>query len=418
MKTKRLLLLFTTTGYNAEDFARAAQKLGVEVVFGTDRCRVLNDPWRDAAIPLRFHRPEESARRVRKYAERHPIDGVIAVGDKPTITAAMICKALGTPINSPRAVQQCRNKYEFRKALQDSGLLVPGFQRFAIGRDPQRRLHHVQFPCVLKPLSLSASQGVIRADNEMEFLKAFHRIRRMLETPAIRILRDPSNQYLLVEDYVEGEEVALEGLLTKGRLRILALFDKPDLLEGPFFEETIYVTPSRFSQPIQRRVARCASAAAKFLGLQDGPVHAEFRINKRGVWILELAARSIGGLCSRALRFGTGMSLEELIIRHALGMKTHSTQREARAAGVLMLPIPRKGYLRSVEGIARVRQVRGIHEVAITAKLGQKLIPWPEGSSYLGFIFARGPSPGMVERALRDAHAKLTFNISPDLPVL
>ena len=418
MKTKRLLLLFTTTGYNAEDFARAAQKLGVEVVFGTDRCRVLNDPWRDAAIPLRFHRPEDSARRVRKYAETHPIDAVIAVGDKPTVAASMICKALNLPVNSPRAVQKCRNKFDFRNALRSSGLLAPGFRRFALDRDPQKLLRHVQFPCVLKPLTLSASQGVIRADNAIQFREAFHRIRRLLETPAIRILKDPGNQYLLVEDYIEGTEVALEGLLSKGRLRVLALFDKPDPLVGPFFEETIYVTPSRHSLPIQRRIASCARAAAQALGLRDGPVHAEFRINKRGVWILELAARSIGGLCSRALRFGTGVSLEELIIRHALGMKTLSTQREAKAAGVLMLPIPGKGYLRSVEGMARARQVRGIQEVTITAKLGQKLVPWPEGSSYLGFIFARTVSPEQAEKALRTAHSKLSFEISPELPVL
>ena len=418
MKTKRLLLLFTTTGYNAEDFARAAQKLEVEVVFGTDRCRVLNDPWRDAAIPLRFHRPEDSARRVRKYAETHPIDAVIAVGDKPTVAASMICKALNLPVNSPRAVQKCRNKFEFRNALRSSGLPAPGFRRFALDRDPQKLLRHVQLPCVLKPLALSASQGVIRADNAIQFREAFHRIRRLLETPAIRILKDPGNQYLLVEDYIEGKEVALEGLLSKGRLRVLALFDKPDPLVGPFFEETIYVTPSRHSLPIQRRIASCARAAAQALGLRDGPVHAEFRINKRGVWILELAARSIGGLCSRALRFGTGMSLEELIIRHALGMKTLSTQREAKAAGVLMLPIPGMGYLRSVEGMARARQVRGIQEVTITAKLGQKLVPWPEGSSYLGFIFARSSSPEQAEKALRTAHSKLSFEISPELPVL
>ncbi len=351
MKTKRLLLLFTTTGYNAEDFARAAQKLEVEVVFGTDRCRVLNDPWRDAAIALRFHRPVEAVRLIRKYAKTRPIDAVIAVGDKPTVTASLICEALDLPVNSPQAVQQCRNKFEFRNALRNSGLLVPGFHRFALDRDPQTLLRHVQFPCVLKPLALSASQGVIRADNEIQFREAFHRIRCLLETPAIRILKDPSNQYLMVEDYIEGKEVALEGLLSKGRLRVLALFDKPDPLEGPFFEETIYVTPSRNSKRMQRRIADCASAAAQALGLRDGPVHAEFRINKRGVWILELAARSIGGLCSRTLRFGTGMSLEEVIIRHALGMKTHSTQRESEAAGVLMLPIPGKGYLRSVEGM-------------------------------------------------------------------
>jgi biotin carboxylase len=418
MKTKRLLLLFTTTGYNAEDFARAAQKLDVEVVFGTDRCRVLKDPWRDAAISMRFHRPVEAVRLIRKYAKTRPIDAVIAVGDKPTVTASLICRALDLPVNSPQAVQKCRNKFEFRKALRNSGLLAPGFHRFALERDPQTLLRHVQFPCVLKPLALSASQGVIRADNEVQFREAFHRIRSLLETPAIRILKDPSNQYLMVEDYIEGKEVALEGLLSKGRLRVLALFDKPDSLEGPFFEETIYVTPSRNSKRMQRRIADCASAAAQALGLRDGPVHAEFRTNKRGVWILELAARSIGGLCSRTLRFGTGMSLEEVIIRHALGMKTHSTQLESEAAGVLMLPIPGKGYLRRVEGISRAKRVKGIQEVTITAKLGQKLVPWPEGSSYLGFIFARNTSPDQVEQALRAAHSKIVFELSPELPVL
>ena len=415
---KRILLLFTTTGYNAQDFVEAAKKLGVMVVPGTDRCHVLNDPWTDGAIPLRFGSPARSAKAILQYAEKNPVDAIVAIGDKPTLTAALASKALRLPHNPPEAVEACRNKLKSRQLLKKAGLPVPNFYCYSTHKEPGSIAEATRFPCVLKPLSLSASQGVIRANHPEEFIEAFKRIAALLRSPAIQVSREDTNDRILVEDYIEGKEVALEGLLERGRLKVLALFDKPDPLDGPFFEETLYVTPSRLGSEIQAEVAQTTASAARALGLFDGPLHAELRVDSQGPWILELAARSIGGLCSRTLRFGTGISLEELVIRHALGMEQPSTDRERAAAGVMMIPIPRSGYFHHVTGLDEALASEGIEEVTITAKPGQKLIPLPEGSSYLGFIFSRGASPQAVEKALRSAHQKLQFEITPDLQVV
>ena len=219
---------------------------------------------------------------------------------------------------------------------------------------------------------------------------------------------------MLVEDYIPGAEVALEGLLDDGRLRTLALFDKPDPLDGPYFEETLYVTPSRLPAEAQAAIERAAAAAAASLGLRQGPIHAELRWNEGGAFLIEVAARSIGGLCSRTLRFGTDMSLEELILRQALGLPIDAA-RQGRAGGVMMIPIPAAGHLRRVEGVDAAAAVPGVETVEITARMNHPLIPLPEGDSYLGFIFARGETPAEVEAALRAAHARLAFEIVPEM---
>lgn len=413
---KRVLLLFTTTGYNGQDFVAAARKLGVACMVGTDRCHVLEDPWGDGAIPLHFEDPQGAAREVVAFARAHPIHAIVSVGDRPTVTAAVASQALGLAHNPPEAVAEARNKFRARQRFRAAGLRVPRFTRFPIDHDPGEAASAFPFPCVLKPLCLSASRGVIRADGPGQFAAAFQRIRALLLTPEIRTLHDEAADWIQVEDFIPGTEVALEALLDRGRLRPLALFDKPDPLDGPLFEETLYVTPSRLPDRVQAEIVREAERAAAALGLAHGPIHAELRLNAGGPWVLEVAARSIGGLCSRALRFGLGMSLEELVIRHALGMEI-APVREERAAGVLMLPIPRGGVLKAVEGVEEARQVPGIEDVAITAKVDQDLVPLPEGSSYLGFVFARAASPHEVEAALRVAHGHLRFEIASSLPV-
>jgi biotin carboxylase len=415
---KRILLLFTTTGYNTGDFLEAARKLGVEVIPGTDRCHILKDPWGDDAIPLRFADTKKSVQTILQHVRKKPVSAIVAVGDKPTLTAALACQALGFPHNPLQAVAACRNKFVARQLLQKAGLPVPGFGCYSIDSDFDQMAGAIRYPCVLKPLSLSASQGVIRADSPDEFVNAFRRINRLLQLPEIRTTREKTLDQILVEDYIEGREVALEGILEEGRLKTLALFDKPDPLEGPFFEETLYVTPSRLDSKTQRRIQNCCQAAARALGLRHGPIHAEARVNAQGVWIIEVAGRSIGGLCSRTLRFGTGISLEELILRQALGMSIPSYQRRKTAAGAMMIPIPRAGFLQETKGVGKALMLRGVREVVITAKPGQKLVPLPEGASYLGFIFAGGSSPAKVENLLRSAHRKLRFNITPELPVV
>jgi biotin carboxylase len=414
----RLLILASKLGYQTRSFAEAARALGVEVVFASDRCHQLEDPWSDGAIALHFDRPEEAARRIVQQSLARPVDGLIALGDRATTTAAYAARALGLAYNHPHAVENCRSKLRQREILREAGLPVPGFFSFRFDKRLERILPRVQFPCVVKPLRLAASQGVIRANNPEEFRSAVERIRRLLESPEIQVTREAELDRLLVERYISGAEVAVEGLLTRGRLRILAIFDKPDPLEGPYFEETIYLTASRLPEEMQERIADCAAATVRALGLEHGPVHAEFRVNEQGPWVLEAAPRPIGGRCSRALRFGPKrILLEELLVRHALEMDGSDLDREADASGVMMIPVPTSGVLEGVQGEERARATPGIEDVQITARLHDFIAAWPEGSSYLGFIFARGPSPAEVESALRLAHSHLKFEIVPRLPV-
>jgi len=414
----RLLILASKLGYQTRSFAEAAKALGVDVVFGSDRCHQLEDPWSDGAIALRFDQPEESARRIVQQSLVRPVNGLIALGDRATTTAAYAARALGIAYNSPQAVENCRSKLRQREILRDAGLPVPGFFSFRLDKKLDRVLPRVQFPCVVKPLRLAASQGVIRANNPEEFQAAVARIAALLKSPEIQVTHEEELDRLLVERYIPGKEVAVEGLLTRGSLRILGVFDKPDPLEGPYFEETIYVMPSRLPDEMYDRVLDCAAATVRLLGLTHGPVHAEFRVNEHGPWVLEAAPRPIGGLCSRALRFGPERKLlEEILVRHALGMPGSDLEREDGASGVMMIPVPKSGVFEKVDGEKQARATPGIEDVQITARLHDFIAAWPEGSSYLGFIFARGKAPDEVESALRLALGHLKFEIVERLPV-
>jgi biotin carboxylase len=418
----RLLILASKLGYQTRSFAEAAKALGADVVFASDRCHQLEDPWADGAIAVRFDDPEDAARRIVKQSFVRPVDGVLALGDRPTSTAAHTARALGFPYNSPESVENCRSKLRQREVLRDAGLPVPGFFSFRLDKRVEKILPRVQFPCVVKPLRLAASQGVIRANQPEEFQAAVARIKQLLESPEVRVTNEPELDRLLVERYIPGAEVAVEGLLTRGKLRILGVFDKLDPLEGPYFEETLYVTPSRLPDEIYDRLLDCAERTVQALGLTHGPVHAEFRINtdkpEEGVWVLEVAPRPIGGLCSRALRFGPErIFLEELLVRHALGMPGTDLEREDEASGVMMIPVPKTGVLEKVEGEEQARATPGIEDVQITARLHDLLAAWPEGATYLGFIFAHGKTPAEVETALRNAHSQLKFEIAERLPV-
>ena len=425
--SKRLLLLCATTGYQTRAFVEAASKLDLSVVFGTDRCHKLEDPWRDGALPLRFENPNESARQILEYARSNPLDGIMALGDRPTPTAARASQALKLPYHPPEATDACRDKYRSRELLRAAGLNVPTFTRFSLVTDPRELVGAgappVGFPCVLKPLALSASRGVIRADDPEQFVGAFERIKALLGTPEVRVMREETTDFIQAEAYVEGDEIAVEGLIDRGQLKVLAIFDKPNPLVGPFFEETIYVTPSRLNRQTQARIVETVARAARALGLYHGPLHAELRINASGLWILEVAARSIGGLCLRALRFISpdlphDLSLEELLIRLALGEDVQKIRREEAASGVMMIPIPEAGIFQEIEGLDQARETGGVEDIRITVRPSEKLVPLPEGSSYLGFIFARGPSPAFVEQALRGAHQKLRVVLTPALPVI
>lgn len=405
----RILLLTTARSYRGDAFLQAAARLGIEVVQAVDMSKALADYWH-CPLGLDFNDTEGAIGAIGDFHSRQPVQAILGIDDSGSLLAARASERLGLPYNSPVAAEAARDKYKMRTLMAAGGVPCPVFQHFTTDQPPAVVATQVGYPCVVKPLNLNGSRGVIRADNPTEFVAAVQRLTQMLQQDQ----PDGQPKAYLVEDFIPGFEVALEGMLDNGRLLVLALFDKPDPLDGPFFEETIYVTPSRLPAATQQAIADTVAQAARTLGLQMGPVHAELRVNEQGPWMLEVAGRSIGGLCSQVLRFGVDESLEELILRQACGLPLLSTEREQRAAGVMMIPIPAAGILQRVDGVAAAQATPLIEGVEITARVNYPITPLPEGESYLGFIFAKGETPAAVEDALRQAHSKLTFSIAPE----
>ena len=434
---KRVLLVATTTGYQIRSFGEAAGKLGVRLVFASDRCDRLEDPWWDQAIPVRFQDPAGSVAAVVAACSASPITGIVAVGDRPAVLAAHIGRAMGLPGHPPEAAAVSRNKLATRMAFGAAGLATPAYLAVPPDVDPATIASRVQYPVVVKPLALSGSRGVVRADTVEQLIAAMGRVRQLLLARDIRSERDDVHEGLLVESFIPGDEYAVEGLLHHGQLQVLTVIDKPDPLDGPFFEETIYRMPSEAPAAVVERIVSAVEVACAAVGLHHGSVHAECRVDRHGlggaepnVYPLEVAARPIGGLCSRALRFRRRrslsasedghdtVSLEEVLLRHALGEDVSGYERESDASGVMMIPIPKRGIYRGVDGLEEAKAVVGVEEIRITAKPDTALVPLPEGRSYLGFIFARGGEASQVDRALRDAHARLHFVVERELAVL
>ena len=405
----RILVIAPHGSYRTGAFIAAAHRLGVQVLIASEgEHSIVSDYARGLHIDLAD--PDSALDRILGSASKTPFAGIIGTDDSTVELAARSAAALGLPHNPPEAVRLGRRKDQARACLQAAGLAVPRHRRLDLGLPLSPQLAGLDYPVVVKPVGLSASRGVIRANGETELRQAIDRIRGMLrqEHP-----RDPElRRWLLVEEYIPGEEVAVEGMLHAGRLEVLTVFDKPDPLEGPYFEETYYTTPSRHPDAVLAEVERQVQAACRAYGLREGPVHAECRINGSGVWIIEVAARSIGGLCGRLLRFGTGYSLEELVLAQAMGQRLPATPA-AGGAGVLMIPIPRAGILKRIEGLLDARRVPGIESIDIQIREGHELVPLPEGASYLGFIFARADTPALAEAALREAHACLNIVVAP-----
>lgn len=422
---KRLLLLIPTTTYRARDFLQAAYNLQkeeeIEVVVASEKQMGLESLLGGSLLTVDFKDPQKGAHEILKFHQERPLDALVPVDEQTLLVAARACEKLALPFNSPESITISKSKDLIREKLTQKGLLQPAFHRIPLWDNSENWVSKVPFPSVLKPLHLAASQGVIRVNNREEFLRAFERVKKIIlreECPG------PEEGYLLAEEYIPGEEVALEGLVDRGKLRVLALFDKPDPLEGPYFEETIYTTPSRHSQNLQEEIQRAVSLALEAFGLTTGPIHAEIRINEKGPWVLEVAARSIGGFCGRMLRFGTGMSLEEIILRQALSLPLPDQNREKAAAGVMMIPIPQDdphchfeenqpSVLGAYRGREEALSIEEIESVDISIPLWGEVVPLPEGNRYLGFIFARGENPLLVEEALRKAHSHLKFIILP-----
>ncbi len=406
---ERLLLLAPAGSYRTGPYLRAARRLGVEAVVASSGRQPLVGA--DGGLNLELADPDAALRTILDgFGNGPPLAAVVATDDLTVDLAGRVARELGLPGNDPTAARLSRRKDLARQRLAEAGLPVPAHRVVDLRASLEPQAEGFPFPCVIKPLSLSGSRGVIRADNVVDLEALRGRVAAIAATAPLADERD----HALLEAYLPGDEVALEGLLDDGRLELLALFDKPEPLTGPFFEESYYITPSRHPAALQRRVVERVAQACAAYGLRHGPVHAEARLVDGEAWLLEVAARTIGGECARLLTFGAGVGLEEVVIGRALG-RPLATVREDGAGGVLMLPTPRAGILRRVEGVLEASRVPGIEAVEISIREGYELVPLPEGESYLGFVFARGATPAAVEAALREAHAQLHVVTAPVL---
>ena len=402
----RALLILPTSSYRVTDFLEAAAGLGVDVAIAAEEDLPLVTV--DRFIKVDLSQPEEAAAAIVDLASTTPIDALVPVDDAGVLVAALAAEELGMAHNPPWAAAATRNKVTMRRAFERAEVPQPTFRVLGPTDDPLELAAEIGFPLVVKPLSLSGSRGVIKVDHPAELSAVAERVRQINAVAC----RDPSEPILL-ERFVAGPEVAVEGMLHGGRLETLAIFDKPQPLEGPYFEETIYVTPSSLHPEILDEVERITAQAVSALGLLEGPIHTELRVTAGQPRIIEVAARSIGGICGRALQFGLlGTSLETLILRHFLGRSVHHPNIERGASGVMMIPIPGAGTLTEVRGVDLAQAVPGIRSVEITAARGSYLRPVPDADQYLGFIFATAAAPSEVVTMLEESHARLVIDLS------
>lgn len=405
---QRILLVAPANSYRTFSYLAAARRLGVEATLASEGEHALVTGMVNGVHLNLQH--ENAPDVLSAMHQENPFAGVVATDDSTVELGSKVARTLGLPHNPPEAARISRRKDLARARLQEAGLPVPAHCMIDLSRNLVPQLADISYPCVVKPLALSASRGVIRANDAGELKSACHRVQAMLakEFPA----HATEQTHVLAEQFIPGAEVALEGILHRGCLRVLAIFDKPDPMEGPFFEETYYITPSRKPAGLQQLITEVVDRACQAYGLQEGPVHAELRINDGGVWIMEVASRTIGGHCGRLLRFGKGVHLEDLVISQALD-RTLAIKPQRGAAGVLMIPIPKAGVLRRVEGVLAAGRVPFVEEVEISLREGYELVPLPEGDRYLGFMFSQAPTAAEAEQALRDGHDKLNVVVAP-----
>ncbi len=410
------MLILPTATYRATAFLRAAEALGLQCVVASDEAPTLAALMDGRVLTLDLGHPEEAADRAAAFVQKWPVDAVVGVDEASVLTAAHIATRLGVARNPLEAVAATRDKRRLRALLAAASVAQPRWMEVrgdAAGSQALNAAGAVGLPCVVKPVNLAASRGVIRANTVAELAAAIMRVDALLRRPG---LCDPDGDPpLLVEEFIPGAEIAIEGLLTEGAVTVLAVFDKPDPLDGPFFAETLYVTPSRHGAAVCDEAVAVTRQAVRALGLRDGPIHAELRLAGSGCVFLEGAGRSIGGRCSAALRIVDGereMSLEELILRHALRMPIERPSLAQGAAGVLMLPVPEAGVLRHVSGADDAAAVLGVTSVELTIPLGQAVESLPEGDRYLGFVIARGPDAQFVEDALRRAQGLIGVEVN------
>ena len=402
-----VILIIPSGSYRTKAFMNAVIKLDLKVLVITDKSQVFSEHYPENVITMNFQLWKDRLDIIREWSERYDLKAVIGVDEESIILAARLSESLCIEHNSLESVKITKDKYLMRRELKKFGLIGPWFKRFSVHKLPKEIFSEISLPCVIKPTFLSASQGVLRVNSLEEFMGGFEMLIDLLSQDEMKMLGGDKANWILVEEFIPGKEVSIEGIVNNGILKDLAIFDKPEPLDGPTFPETIFVTPTILGEHIQLSILETAQTALKALKIVKGPVHVELRINNNGNYILECAARSIGGLCSRILEFKGGMSLEELILCSSLGRNVEKTKLIERVKGVMMMPIEKRGILREIIGIEAALSVKGITDLQTTIRLNEILEPLPKGGRYLGFLFAEGKDQDMVKKVLKKAWSKI-----------
>ena len=402
-----VILIIPAGSYRTNAFMNAATKLDLKVLVITDKSQVFSDHYPENVITMNFQLWEDGLDIIREWSERYELKAVIGVDEESIVLAARLSESLSIEHNSLESVKITKDKYLMRTVLKKFGIIGPWFKRFPVHKLTKEIFSEISLPCVLKPTFLSASQGVLRVNSFEEFIGGIEMLIDLLSQDEMKLLGGDKANWILIEEYIPGKEVSIEGIVNNGILKDLAIFDKPEPLDGPTFPETIFITPTILDDHIKLSLLETAQTALKALNIVKGPVHVELRINNNGNYILECAARSIGGLCSKVLEFKGGIGLEELILRSSLGRNIEKTKLIERAKGVMMLPIEKRGILREIRGIEAALSVKGITELQTTIRLNETLEPLPQGSRYLGFLFAEGKDQDVVKKALKKAWSKI-----------
>lgn len=375
-------------------------------------------PCVDDDLVDRFLRiPDRSSKEVAAYVERQCegllVSGVLASDDWDVVAAAMIADKLGLRFVGVETALAATNKFLMRQRLRNGGAVVPDFQCFAIGDNAGEIAKSLRFPVVIKPTYGQGSLGVIRADTVDEFEKAFQYTSRIIVDLDMRpsAVRDRSG--ILVEQYIPGEEYTVELLMHEGKPYSLAVFEKPDPLEGPYFEEGIYVTPIRRDEKIRSLLVEAAIRGSRALGIETGPCHCELRLSGELPYILEIAARPIGGFCSQVFADLMGFDLHDLVLQNAVGLPVMPPPiADGVALGVMMLPVPGRGNLARVSGVDRALDIDGIMSVKIHVEAGSRILPYPEQSCYIGTVLATGSSADEVVARLKSAAKAVSFELT------
>lgn len=404
---KRLLLISHHNSYRIAPYIKAARNLGLEVTIASQGKHSLVTEVA-SGIHIDFNDANSALNEILKEHRSKPFAGILGSDDQTVELAAHVAKALNLPHNPPAAALCSHRKDLARAQLALAHCPVPMHCLLDLTSAIKKQMAGLPWPCVLKPLNMSASRGVIRTNNEDEFIAACERLRPILATTQGEF----EQTHVLIEEYIDGIEIAYEGFLQNGQLETITIFDKPDPLVGPYFEETIYVTPSTLSNELQRSIKEVIQEACKAYGLVTGAIHAECRIDSENkIWILEIASRTIGGDCARMLD-NENFGIEELAISLAISRPVEVVMPE-QARGVMMIPIRQKGLLKRVEGLLEANKVKHIDKIDIIINEGHELIPLPEGNQYLGYIFASADTAEQVTAAIREAYAQLKFVTAP-----